>query len=487
MGVKICPNCNGKVSNSRNTCPHCNYQFDNSIITCPDCNEEVKVGTAECPICGHTFKQQTFIGKTINRLKRNKKKVLFVSLWVFVVWAALGYFINLIVALSQSCAHHMFAGGGYIAGWINMGIGILGTLTCLIIMLKRKIKNLSTLLASVLLLIIIGLVPFTYYLPVKYNYQEIANGEIEITSICYTYEKNIKIPSVINGKKVTSIGNRAFYGRNHLESVTIPKSITNIGEYAFAGTSMVVHMNLASVTFEEGSQLKSIGSHAFYGCENLTSIVIPKSVTTIGDYAFAGGRFFAYMNLENVTFEEGSQLESIGNRAFQWGKLSSIEIPNSVTSIGSGAFEHCDNLESVYINDMSAWCNIAFSGPLVDTAYDMFANPLYYGANLYLNNELVTDLVIPDGVTSIKPYAFYGYKSLTGITIPISVTSIGNHAFDCCTNLTHISYDGTKEQWRLISGNNNVKDQYTIYLSYIIQCADGQIDLQGDTIVNPKK
>lgn len=448
MGVKICPNCNGKVSSGRTTCPHCNYQLGNSIITCPDCNEEVKVGIAECPTCGHVFKQPTFISKTINRLKNNKKKALFVSLWVFVVWAALGYFINLIVALSQSCAHHMFAGGGYIAGWINMGIGILGTLTCLIILLTRKIKNLSILLASALLIVIIGLVPFTYYLPVSYNYREIGNGEIEITSICYIHETSIKIPSEINGKKVTSIGSYAFFGCENLTSIVIPKNVTSIGDYAFAGGSFIAYMNLENVTFEEGSQLESIGEGAF-SWGKLSSIKIPNGVTSIGNYAFSAS------------------------------ELTSIEIPNSVTSIGRGAFEYCYNLESVYINDMSAWCNIAFSDPLVDTLYDWFANPLYYGANLYLNNELVTDLVIPDGVTSIKPYAFYRYKSLTGITIPISVTSIGNHAFDCCTNLTNISYDGTKEQWLLISGYNNV--------NFIIQCADGQIDLQGDTIVNPKK
>ena len=111
--------------------------------------------------------------------------------------------------------------------------------------------------------------------------------------------------------------------------------------------------------------------------------------------------------------------------------MTSVTIPNGVTSIGDSAFRYCDSLVAVHITDIGKWVAIDFAG------YD--ANPLYYAGNLYLNGELVTDLVIPDDVTSIGKYAFCGCDSLTSITIPDSVTSIGNYAFEGCSRLTSVT------------------------------------------------
>ena len=110
--------------------------------------------------------------------------------------------------------------------------------------------------------------------------------------------------------------------------------------------------------------------------------------------------------------------------------LLEINIPDSVTSIEMDAFYECYNLKSVYISDLSAWCKIDFDS--------YRANPLNYGTNLYLNNELVTDLVIPSDITEIKSHAFRGCSSLTSITIPDSVTSIGDSAFALCNSLTSV-------------------------------------------------
>ena len=107
--------------------------------------------------------------------------------------------------------------------------------------------------------------------------------------------------------------------------------------------------------------------------------------------------------------------------------LTSVTIPDSVTSIGR-AFSGCESLNAVYISDIAAWCGISFG-----------ANPLLYANNLYLNGTLVTDLVIPSGVTSIGDRAFSGCTSLTSVTIPNSVTSIGDGAFYDCTSLTSVT------------------------------------------------
>ena len=154
-------------------------------------------------------------------------------------------------------------------------------------------------------------------------------------------------------------------------------------------------------TSPDGYRVTSIGNSAFYNCYGLTSVVIPDSVTSIGDDAFS------YCT-----------------------SLTSVVIPDSVTSIGDDAFDCCTNLSKVYITDLEAWCNISFSTSV--------SNPMYYGADLYLNDELVTEIEIPDTISTIKSYAFYGCKSLTGVIIPDSVTSIGSSAFDGCSGLTSI-------------------------------------------------
>ena len=225
--------------------------------------------------------------------------------------------------------------------------------------------------------------------------------------------KSISIPD-----SVTSIGADAFLGCSSLTSITIPDSVTSIGAGAFADCS-----SLTSITIPDS--ITSIGVSVFDGCSSLTSITIPDSVTSIGDNAF-----YNCSSLTSITIPDS--VTDIGEAMFEGcSSLTSITIPDSVTDIGYSVFKGCNSLTNVYISDIAAWCNIKYA------SYD--SNPLYYANNLYLNGDLVTDLVIPDSVTSIGDYAFVGCNGLTSITIPDSVTSIGSHAFEDCASLTSIT------------------------------------------------
>ena len=242
------------------------------------------------------------------------------------------------------------------------------------------------------------------------------DGTAEITQ--YMGEGgDITIPSSLGGYTVTSIGWAGFRDCTYLTSVTIPDSVTSISDSAFSGCTGLTSIDIPdSVT--------SIGSSTFYGCTGLTSIDIHDSVTFIGDWAFG-----YCTSLTSIDIPDS--VKWIGSDAFYGCTgLTSVTIGNSVTSIDDFAFYGCTGLTSVHISDIGAWCSIDFSS----FGYAS-NNPLYYAHNLYLNDDLITELSIPDSVTSIKQRAFYGCTGLTSVTIPDSVTSIGDDAFSACTGL----------------------------------------------------
>ncbi len=252
---------------------------------------------------------------------------------------------------------------------------------------------------------------------------------------------------------IVEIGNYAFSGCTGLKSMTIPESVTSLGSGAFSGCKNVEYVSLPnSITTIEPelfgnckklssiqlpNTITNIGNSAFASCSSLTSVIIPNSVENI-DYR----AFYYCSNLESIKLSDN--LKNIGNDAFNYcSSLKNITIPNSVTTIGGFCFQSCSNLASitignsvknigndafyndsnhllskVNISSIEAWLNITFANSR--------ANPLYVAHHLYLNGNEVTNLEIPETVTAINDYAFYGCTGLKNVTIPTSVTSIGS-------------------------------------------------------------
>ena len=223
----------------------------------------------------------------------------------------------------------------------------------------------------------------------------------------YLCADHTNLVSVAIGNSVTSIGSHAFENCWSLENITIPNSVTSIGACAFCGC-----WELNSVTL--GNSVTSIGAGAFAACGCMASVTIGNSVTEIGEEAF-----IECIGLKSVTIP--NSVTSIGKSAFEYcSGLTSITIPNSVISIGTYAFRSCSGLTSIVVE----------SG---NTVYDSRNN-----CNAIINssnNELILgckNTIIPNTVTSIGDYAFYGCSGLTSITIPNSVTTIGESAFHSC-------------------------------------------------------
>ena len=261
-----------------------------------------------------------------------------------------------------------------------------------------------------------------------------------LDNVHHLYLGDQEITNLVIPEGVTTISSETFRKCAYITSVTIPNSVTSIGGGAFYGCSA-----LTSVTIP--NSVTSIGGSAFQGCSGLTSVTIPNSVTSIGSIAFYGTAWYnnqpdglvyagkvAYTykgtmpNNTDIVLEEGTL--GIADFAFEGcSSLTSITIPNSVTSIGASAFTSCSGLTSIHISDLAWWCNTDF--------FD--SGLLNHVHHLYLGDQEITNLVIPEGVTNISSATFWNCTYITSVTIPNSVTSIGGWAFYGCSSLTSIT------------------------------------------------
>ena len=288
------------------------------------------------------------------------------------------------------------------------------------------------------------------YLSTKATEEELKDAYIDDRGVKYSKDgrKLLKVPTTLSGtysiKKTTEIiCDRAFFDCINLTSISVPNSVKNIGEWAFAGCSLLSSIDIPNSVI-------SIGNNAFAGCLSLKYISIPESVICLNGNPF--GEWDGELECLSANFiyeddvlfnKDKSEIISFRNQ-----EIESYIIPDSVTSIGDGAFGCCSSLSSLVIPD---------------SVVNIKGNPFYfwkgkleclsasfiYEDNVLFNmdksklisyrNQEAKSFIIPNGVISIEKYAFSDCSSLISISVPKSVTSIGDGAFDGCSSLSSIA------------------------------------------------
>ena len=289
-----------------------------------------------------------------------------------------------------------------------------------------------------------------------------------VTTIGYSaFSSCASLERVTIGNSVTTIGSSAFKYCNSLERVTIGNSVTTIGSSAFYNCN-----SLTSITIP--NSVTTIGSSAFYDCESLTSVTIGNSVTTIGDEAFYNCGSLAFTvygnakylgNAENPyyalittvsnsysSYEIHSQTKIIADYAFyRCDRLTSVTIPNSVTTIGYSAFSSCASLTSVTIgNSVTTIGSSAFKYCNSLERVTIGNSVTTIGSSAFYDCDGLTSVTIPNSVTTIGYEAFYDCDSLTSVTIGNSVTTIERYAFCYCDRLTSVVFEDTST-WYITS------------------------------------
>ena len=282
---------------------------------------------------------------------------------------------------------------------------------------------------------------------VIWEYKVEDDGNATITSYKGTASA-VAVPSTIDGYKVTKIGSYAFENNKNLYSVTMPNSVTEIGNSAFYNCTNLSNLKLPS-------NITTLGCQTFYGCDSLTEIYIPKTlqvldwpfsnsgvvtaefeygITTIPDDIFNGASKLKYVEIPETVTE-------IGSASFKkCTALETIKIPETVTEIGDGVFQGCTSLKEISIPDsVTDMGTYIFDGCTSLTKVKLPSVRYNITYDTFRNCKSLTDIVLPSTVTAIRSNAFYGCESLTSLELPSGVQTIESSAFENCKALKNIS------------------------------------------------
>lgn len=233
--------------------------------------------------------------------------------------------------------------------------------------------------------------------------------------------EEMSVPEKYRNRMVTCIGAHAFAGCTSLRSVIIPNSVTEIGEMAFVNCSGLTNVEIPS-------SVKEIGEGAFYNCTGLTHIVLPESLTEIKDNTFKVFSLKESSKLESIEIPQS--VTAIGSSAFcNCVSLTSIEIPGAVTSIGTGAFSGCASLKEIRVSPENENYEVMDGVLFEKKAKSLICYPAALEAEEY---------IIPDGVETIGDHAFSDCWKLKKVRMPDSVRTIGSNAFYACFDLANI-------------------------------------------------
>ena len=271
------------------------------------------------------------------------------------------------------------------------------------------------------------------------------NGGGDFSHFGYYSELCKSLTSISIPNSVTAIGDYAFSKCNNLTSITLSDNVTTIRNSPFEGCSSLslVNVNIGDLAkYCTSHYMNRIPGkkHLFVNNTEIIELIIPDSVTTIGDSAFRG-----CSSLTSVTISDS--VTTIGDSAFSGcSSLTSVTIPDSVTTIGDSAFYNCSSLTSVTIPDSVTTIEYAIFGGCSNLTEFNGKYASEDGRCLIIDGALnsfapagLTEYTIPVSVTTIGEWAFASCESLTSVTIPDSVTTIGSSAFSNCSSLTSVT------------------------------------------------